>query len=103
MFAHFRDMVESRGGSRWWNTNFAEHAHVKTCKLAYRAGNKQVATIQTQLAANYERSVVVHRVAIRLGVDQDAVRSPGAHARSRALQLVCSAVPLRGGAWRRQL
>jgi hypothetical protein len=77
MFAHFRDMVESRGGSRWWNTNFAENAHVGTCKTTYRSGNKQVATLQTQLASTFERRRVMHGHAVKLGVDQDYVRRPG--------------------------
>jgi len=77
MFAHFRDMVESRGGSRWWNTNFAENAHVGTCKTTYRSGNKQVATLQTQMASTFERRRVMHDHAVKLGVDQDYVRCPG--------------------------
>ena len=36
MFAHFRDAVETRGGSRWWNTNFAENAHINACKTVYQ-------------------------------------------------------------------
>lgn len=74
MFAHFRDMVESRGGSRWWNTNFAENAHISACKTTYRAGNKQIATIQPQMASNFERRRVMHEVATDMGVEQNWVR-----------------------------
>lgn len=74
MFAHFLDMVESRGGSRWLNTNFAENAHVGTCKTTYRAGNMQIDSIQQSCASNFERRRVMHKHATELGVDQDAVR-----------------------------
>jgi len=67
-------MIESRGGSRWWNTNFAENAHVAACKTTYRAGNKQIATLQQQLAAGFERRRVMHGCALTLGVDQNYVR-----------------------------
>jgi CO/xanthine dehydrogenase Mo-binding subunit len=109
MFAHFRDMVESRGGSRWLNTNFAENAHVGACKTTYRAGNKHTATIQTQLASAFERRRVMHKHATELGVDQDAVRlishsagarekSGGQHTSARAAAsrlALCEVSPLR--------
>ena len=75
MFAHFRDMVESRGGSRWWNTNFAENAHIDACKTTYRAGNKQIGTLQPQMASNFERRRVMHEVAASLNVEQNWVRT----------------------------
>jgi hypothetical protein len=75
MFAHFTDAVESRGGARWWNTNFAENAHISACKTTYKAGNKQVATLQPQLAANFERRRVMHETATGLGVEQNHVRA----------------------------
>lgn len=76
VFAHVADMVTSRGGSRWWNTNFAENAHIAACKTTYRAGNKQVATLQPQMAQNFERRRVMHDTARDLGVEQDHVRTP---------------------------
>jgi hypothetical protein len=76
MFAHFVDAVESRGGARWWNTNFAENAHISACKTTYKAGNKQVATIQPQMAANFERRRVMHETAADLGVEQNHVCAP---------------------------
>ena len=76
MFAHFMDMITSRGGSRWWNTNFAENAHIGAVKTCYRAGNMQVATLQPQIAQNFERRRVVHEHARTLGVEQDHVRRP---------------------------
>ena len=105
MFAHFRDVVESRGGSRWLNTNFAENAHVGTCKTVYRAGNKQIATLQTQMASGFERRRVMHGHAVALGVDQDAVRWPGPPAsaaralsvqRPPCVSLYAAALPSRG-------
>jgi hypothetical protein len=82
MFAHFRDSVLSRGGSRWWNTNFAENAHIGACKTTYNAGNKQVATIQPQMAANFERRRVMHKAALELGVQQEHVRAHAQHTAS---------------------
>lgn len=35
--ALFVDAVESRGGARWWNTNFAENAHISACKTTAAA------------------------------------------------------------------
>ena len=74
MFAHFRDMVESRGGTRWWNTNFAENAHIIAVKQPYRAGNKQAVNLQGQIASNFERRRVAGEAARQLGVQQDHVR-----------------------------
>ena len=68
--AHFRDMVESRGGSRWWNTNFGENAHIAAAKTTYRAGNKQAATLQLTMAKNFERRDVLHQKAVELNVHQ---------------------------------
>jgi hypothetical protein len=67
MFAHFRDMVESRGGSRWWNTNFAENAHIIAVKQPYRSGNKQAVNLQGQIASNYERKRITGEAARQLG------------------------------------
>ena len=73
-FAHFRDMVESRGGSRWWNTNFAENAHIIAVKQPYRSGNKQAVNLQGQIASNYERKRITGEAARQLGVHQGQVR-----------------------------
>lgn len=56
MFAHFRDTVLSRGGSRWWNTNFAENAHIGACKTTRGAAGLATAAQAPSSAARREQA-----------------------------------------------